>query len=120
MNPAKIWIDQCHVARDIENEFGVPKALDYLIGEKFLNFLEAADDESEFRAELPAFVVEIKAIFDPWQLDEYLEKARQTEPSDPSVYEDEDDIELEPWLNLRRSAADLVLVEQAKDWLLGE
>ena len=40
----KISIDLCNAARDIENEFGVPNALDYLIGEKFLTFLEAADD----------------------------------------------------------------------------
>jgi hypothetical protein len=116
----KFWINECHVARTIEQEFGVPNALDYLIGEKFLNFLEAADDDAEFRAELPAFVAEIKTIFEPWQLAEYLDKARQTEPFDPSVYEDDDDIEFERQLELRKSAADLVLVEQAKDWLLGE
>ncbi len=39
----KIWIEQCEAARGIEDEFGTQKALDYLIGEKFLNFLEAAE-----------------------------------------------------------------------------
>ena len=120
MTPHKIWIEQCHVARGIEDEFGVPKALDYLIGEKFLNFLEAADDDAEFREELAAFVAEIKTIFESWQLAEYLEKARQTEPFDPDIYEDDDDIELERQMELRRSAADLLLVERAKEWLLGE
>ena len=33
----KIWIEQCEAARGIENEFGTDKALDYLIGEKFLS-----------------------------------------------------------------------------------
>jgi hypothetical protein len=42
---SKIWIEQCRAARDIEDEFGVPKALTYLIGEKFLDFLDAADDD---------------------------------------------------------------------------
>ena len=116
----KIWIDQCNAAREIENEFGVPRALDYLIGEKFLNFLEAADDDAEFRAELPAFVAEIKAIFERWQLAEYLEKARQTEPFDPSVYEDDDDAEIEQKADLRRSASDLLMVERAREWLLEE
>jgi translation initiation factor 1 (eIF-1/SUI1) len=32
----------------------------------------------------------------------------------------DDDIELEWQLDLRRSAADLLLVERARDWLLGE
>jgi hypothetical protein len=119
MNLHKFWIEECHVARGIEQEFGVPNALDYLIGEKFLNFLEAADDDAAFRAEIPAFVDEIKTIFEPWQLTEYLEKARQTEPFDLDIYEDDDDIEFERQLELRRSAAELLLVERAKEWLLG-
>ena len=122
MNPAKIWIDQCQAARGIEAEFGVPRALEYLIGEKFLNFLEASDEHADFRDELPAFVAEIKEMFEPWQLAEYLEKARASEPFDPADYEDEDEetIELERRLELRRSAADLLLVERAKGWLLEE
>jgi hypothetical protein len=120
MKPQEIWIEQCQAARGIEAEYGVPKALEYLIGEKFLNFLEAADDDAEFRAELPAFVAEIKTIFEPWQLAVYLKRARETEPFDPGAYEDEDDIELERQLDLRRSAADLLLVERAREWLLEE
>ncbi len=38
----KIWIEQCEAARGIEDEFGTQQALDYLVGEKFLNYLEAA------------------------------------------------------------------------------
>jgi len=121
MTPNKIWIEQCQAARCVEDEFGTPKALDYLIGEKFLNYIEAADDHPEWRAELPAFVAEIKTIFEPWQLAEYLKKARQTEPFDPSIYDEEDDdIELEKQLDLRRCAANLLLVERAREWLLGE
>ena len=121
MKPHKIWIEQCEAARDIENEFGTQKALTYLIGEKFLNFLEAAEDDPEFRAEIPTFVAEIKSVFEKWQLAEFLETARQTEQFDPSIYDDDEDpevVELEQTLNLRRSAADLLLVERAKEWLL--
>ena len=39
----KIWIDQCEAAEQIEADYGTEKALGYLIGEKFLNFLEAAE-----------------------------------------------------------------------------
>ena len=46
------------------------------------NFLEATHNDAEFRVELPAFAAEIKTIFEPRRLDEYLEKARQTEPFD--------------------------------------
>jgi hypothetical protein len=121
MNLCKIWIEQCEAARGIEDEFGTQKALAYLVGEKFLNYLEAAEKDSTFQAELPAFVVEIKRIFEPWQLAEYLETARQTEPFDPSIYEDADpeDIEMERKTDLRRCAADLLVVERAKELLLG-
>ena len=81
----KIWIEQCEAARGIEDEFGVQKALDYLIGDKFLNFLEVAETDADFRAEIPAFVAKIKAIFERWQLAEYLETARETEPFDPEL-----------------------------------
>ena len=122
MNLHKIGIEPCEAARVIENEFGTPKALAYLVGEKFLNFLEAAEKDSTFQAEVPAFVAEIQRIFEPWQLAECLEKARQTEPFDPSIYEDDDpeDIEMERKADLRRCAADLLVVERAKAWLLGD
>jgi len=120
MNPRNIWTEQCQAARGIEDEFGIPKALEYLVGEKFINFLEAADDNADFRAELPAFAAEIKTIFEPYRLAEYLETVRQTEPFDPTLYDDEETTELERQDNVRRSAADLLLVERAKEWLLGE
>jgi hypothetical protein len=68
------------------------------------------------------FVAEIMTIFEPWKLAEYLEKARQTEPFDPSMYEGEDpeEIEMERQSELRQSASKLWLVERAKDWLLEE
>jgi hypothetical protein len=47
----------------------------YLVGEKLMNDLQAA---------------ETKTIFEPWQLAEYLTRAEWTEPFDPSIHEDED------------------------------
>ena len=121
MEFCKIWIEQCAAARQIEAEFGTDKALDYLIREKFLNFLEAAETDAEFRAEIPAFVGEIETIFERWQLAEELVWARQTEPFDPDLYdedEDPEDVEDQRQADIRVSARDLLLVEQAKGWLL--
>ena len=118
MNALKIWIEQCEAARAIEDEFGTTKALDYLIEEKFLNFLDAAEDDREFQAEIPAFTAEIKRIFERWQLVEYLEKARQTEPFDPSSYDEEEEMEMARQDDISRSARDLLLVERAKEYLL--
>ncbi|MBP7936078.1 MAG: hypothetical protein KA354_15655 [Phycisphaerae bacterium] len=121
MNPCKIWIEQCEAAQNIEGQFGTDKALEYLIGEKFLNFLQAAETHADFRAEIPAFVGEIKIIFERWQLAEYLEKARLREPFDPSLYDEDDDpeeIEMDRQEDIREAARDLLLVERAKEWLL--
>ncbi len=93
MEPCKIWTEKCEAARMIEDEFGTDKALRYLIGEKFLDYLEAAERLHDFRAEIPAFVSEIKTIFEPWQLAEFLKTARQTEPFDPSIYDDDEDMD---------------------------
>lgn len=120
MKPSAIWIEQCEAARRIENEFGTRKALEYLVGEKFLNFLEAAETHPDFLAEVPVFATEVRTIFERWQLAEYLETARQGEAFDPSLYDDEDDPELvedERQADIRRCATDL-LVERAREWLL--
>jgi hypothetical protein len=120
MNPCKIWIAQCEAAREIEDEFGTDTALSYLIGEKFLDFLEAGETDADFRAEIPAYVVEIKSIFERWQLSDYLETSRRTEPFDLSLIEDDDPdlVEMERREDTRRCAYDLLLVERAKEWLL--
>jgi hypothetical protein len=59
-----------------------------------------------------------------------MEVARQSEPFDPSLYdaldeEEEADIDRELGEevrqdDLRRSASDLLLVEHAREWLLGD
>lgn len=130
----KTWIEQCAAAGNVEGEFGTQQALDYLIGEKFLNFLEAAESDPDFRAEIPAFVAKIKTIFEPWQLGQYLETARETEPFDPSLFEprwhpdlDEEEIEFDAEEvedmrkdDIRHCTRDLLLVERAREWLLDD
>ena len=134
IEPHKIWIEQCEAARDIDDGLGRQKALDYLVGEKFLNFLEAAETDAEFREELPAFVAEIKSIFERWQLAQYLEIARETEPFDPELFEprrhsvlgeeeiefDAEEIEEIRRDDIRQCTRDLLLVERAREWLLGD
>lgn len=65
MELSKYWVEQCEAARGIETEFGTQPTSSYLIGEKFLTFLEAAEDDPNIRAEIPAFVAEIRTIFEP-------------------------------------------------------
>ena len=39
-----------------------------------------------------AFVAEIKRFFEPWQLADFLERAHQSEPFDPSLFEPTTDL----------------------------
>lgn len=121
----KIWIEQCEAAEGIEDGFGTQRALDYLVGEKFLNFIEAAEHNPEYRAEIPAFVARIRQMFEQWQLAQYLETAKMTEPFDPSLFEEDDEFDAEEIESMRKDdirqcTRDLLLVEQAREWLLEE
>jgi hypothetical protein len=68
----KIWQEQCEATHTIRERFGVDSALDYLVGEKLLNFAQAADQDLEFAAELPCFQAAVWDIFDPYELTGYL------------------------------------------------
>jgi hypothetical protein len=125
MDLSKIWTEQCDAARNIEDEHGTQPAVEYLIGEKFLNFIEASDDHEYFREQISAFVSEIKSIFEQWQLAAYLEVAKQSEPFDPAMfYEDEEtdveEVEDMRKNDIRRCSRDLLLLERAREWLLEE
>ena len=64
----KIWIEQCEAATAIKERFGAQSAFDYLVGEKLVNFTEAAADRAEFARELPAFVATIRCVFEPEEM----------------------------------------------------
>jgi hypothetical protein len=44
----------------------------------------------------------------------------ESEPFDPTVYDNEETAEFENKLDICQGAAELLLVERAKEWLLGE
>ena len=107
--------------RDIREAFGLQKAIGYLVGEKLLKFLRAADREPAFARELPRFVEEIKRIFDRTEIQPYLDNVQRVSAlghvASDEVYEvmreagaiDEDPVE---W------AEDILLIERAKTLLL--
>ena len=85
MEPQNIWLDQCEATANIVNHFGIEPAMHYLIGEKFLDFLEAAAASDAFEAEVPAFAAMIKTIFEPSQLAVYLKPAPKSETPTPNA-----------------------------------
>jgi hypothetical protein len=68
-----IWKEQCDAARSVRDQHGVVSALDYLIGEKLLNYAEAAVTRPEFARELPRFVAQVRNIFSAEEIRHYLD-----------------------------------------------
>jgi hypothetical protein len=68
-----IWKEQCEAACSVRDQHGVVSALDYLIGEKLLNYAEAAVTRPEFARELPRFVAEVRNIFSAQEIRHYLD-----------------------------------------------
>jgi hypothetical protein len=68
----KIWVQQCQATRRIKRHFGAASALDYLLGEKLVNFAAAAERHPEFARELPRFQAAVWNVFNPYELAGYL------------------------------------------------
>jgi len=107
----KIWIEQCAATEGIRERFGMKNVLDYLIGEKLFTFVTASEQDSDFVAELPAFVTAIRRLFAPGEIREYLDHLQQTKflaPPEPEI-DDADEEEEEPWpANPVRAAEELL------------
>ena len=119
----KIWIEQCAATQDIRENFGLKDALDYLIGEKLFSFVMASERDPEFAVELPAFVAEIRRLFAPGEIREYLdhlERAKYLAPPEPDLESDDldDETEEEPWLeNPVLGAAELLRFSRIRQLL---
>lgn len=89
----KIWIEQCAAAEDIRERYGIESALQYLVGEKLMSFLEASEQRAEFAEELPRFVEKIKLVFLPEEISHFLDglESQSTAAEDNDV-EDEDEL----------------------------
>jgi hypothetical protein len=74
------WIEQCEAAQRIKEHFGLTNALEYLVGEKLLRFVEAAERYPEFAQELPDFVAEIKRAFSLDEIGNYAMHIERIKP----------------------------------------
>ncbi len=82
MEPHRAWILQCEAAEGIRERFGAQKALGYLIGEKLMAHLHAAERDPDFAAEIPGFVAHIRQVFEPYELRAYLDFVRRVGAAD--------------------------------------
>ena len=116
----KIWIEQCAATEGIRERYGKEDAIRYLIGEKFLNFLQESDRRPEFGAEVPKFVAAIKEIFEPHEISEFLDAIlheRSAEQNEDWPFNDFEDAELEP-RDVVNEAESIMLIERAKEMLV--
>jgi hypothetical protein len=119
----KIWIEQCEAAEQIEGEYGIEKAMGYLIGEKLLNFLEVAETNPTWRAEVPHFIARIKAIFEPWRIAEFFETPRRLGALGHASDEEGHKLlrsQMDESEKVREDARNLMLFEWARELLMEE
>ena len=75
----RLWIEQCAAAQRIKQHFGLGNALEYLVGEKLLCFVETAEHNSLFAQERPSFLAEIKRVFSLAEVGNYAVTIERTE-----------------------------------------
>ena len=78
-----IWVQQCEASQVIREQHGIENALDYLIGEKLMNFVAASEDYPEFAQELPQFIEEIRRLFTPTEISRYLDYCERGKTEEP-------------------------------------
>lgn len=90
----KSWVDECEAAEAIRRELRLERALQYLIGEKLFTFVQTAERDPRFAAELPHFIDEICRIFTAQEIRGYLDNLERTkflappEPEDKNAGDD--------------------------------
>ena len=87
----EIWIEQCEAAQTIKARYGLKAALDYVVGEKLINFASAASQHPGFARELPRFVSEVRRMFTREDILTYIARLEheRNEKSDDVSEEDE-------------------------------
>ena len=74
----QLWMEQCAATRRIKQHFGLDNALEYLVGEKLLRFVDAAEHNHLFAQELPSFIAAIKQVFSVNEVGNYAVRLERT------------------------------------------
>ncbi len=117
-----IWIEQCEAARDIRDAWGTRKALGYLVGEKLLNYIRAADSDPSWAVKVPLFAAEIGRIFTTEELRAYFATTTRVGPTAHVATEEQYQTMRDAGAfddDVVGGAADAILFERARMLLLG-
>ena len=87
----EIWVEQCEAAETVRLRYGVAWEFDYVVGEKLLNFAEAAAEHPEFARALPQFVSRVRGMFTPEEMAVHLPRTeRRRRELEEAAADDED------------------------------
>jgi hypothetical protein len=87
----EVWIEQCEATQSIKLRYGVKAAFDYVVGEKLLNFANAASRHPEFGRELPRFVAEVRRMFTPEEIRRHMARLELEQREKDADVSEEDD-----------------------------
>jgi hypothetical protein len=84
------WLEQCRVTTTIKERYGLKSAFDYLVSEKLLDFVRAAERESELARQLPRFISEVRRIFQADEIRFHLARVEREQEAQELVLHDEE------------------------------
>lgn len=102
----KMWVEQCAAASTIDKTWGPRQALDYLVAEKFLQFIREAARHAAFADQLPSFAARIREMFPREAIETFLSEIEKNPPRRV----DDDPV----W-----AAEEVLAVQRARTLLLG-
>jgi hypothetical protein len=115
-----IWIEQCEAAQMIKARFGLTAAFDYLVGEKLVNFANAASGHPDFARELPRFVSEVRRMFTPEEIGTHLaEIERAQDEKDVDALDEGDPLRENPAVAAERVRQFMLIKELLTATTLG-
>ena len=98
--------------RTIRARFGLKAAFDYVVGEKLINFAEAAFHHPAFAQELPRFISEVRRMFTPEEIAAQLARIEHERNEKDEDVPGEDDLLRESPANIVERAQQFMTIKQ--------
>jgi len=93
----QIWIEQYEAAQAIKARYGLTAAFEYLVGEKLMNFVDAASRHPNFARELPRCISEVRRMFTAGEIGAHLEQFERAQSErDVNVLGEDDPLRESP------------------------
>ena len=115
----KTWIEQREATQTIRARFGLNAAFDYIVGEKLINFAEAASRHRDFAQELPRFISEVRRMFTPEEIGAQLTRIERERNQEEDVLDEDDPLGEDPTSIAERARQFMTIMELLTATTLG-